>query len=1028
MKLTRDSIVTLFLQQCNSYTQQLNALSHILDPGTAYIAIDAEWANHTAWVKGFANWLQSASLVTFNSNGVWYWHLFLFTSTNIPASRRLMIEQVFGELPLVTLVWQELPEHATVIEQWLEDEQLSPDRVELIGKYSPLDYHAFFGHELWLDEMVDGGLVTQKRCLRFDVDKSRKGKRCYKPRTLNHYYSLRDLQGLNTGSLRKQGESVGVKLFAKDLGGKYVRGRMHLGYRRRTLQSTVYNICDTFAAMQISLAYVPLVNDIIDTLGLPESERITLASLPHTTGSLVGRVFCSFVDNYPRILAKHEKWTISETELVVLCDKWRLALWRHPLKSDRLQTQENRLADAILHGQQACKTIEQYREYEIIVGTGKKAKVRTLYDVILDTRLMRHLFSSSLYEQACARVLGSNTDSSSVFSALVQGGRCNNSCPFETNVQRVFDLDMNSCYGSTLRKLIYPIGLPTVYSRSLKHGEKTELWSKVYPKLKSELVNDLWCADASTNSTLTFSQDLLFSSYGLTPESIRKSVTGTVHYDDLDTDSPETVADVKKIPSEFVLTRKQLEHARICSSSQRVIERVATDNEKGELNKKIVCNAVVYYPKSKEFTDLEAFVDHMLSDRGKVTTDDENNVTDKRTRAWFGIKLEYFIGVLVGQRKQLKRDMQKAKDVGNKSLADLLNAKQEMFKLFINTLYGDLASVYFSFGNVVLANVITDKARVGAWMMSKALRTRMEITDGGFYSPLLVAYFSGKRPGLDVLSDWRKWKCLRSVDDIDRSFGCLGGWSVEQWEEYFTTYNRRVVNEEDTSDLDLVADTLAAQHIENFWKPYGLRFEFGVEHKYEHISWRAGYMSKSDYCLKTLGNQPDVIKKRGSRPANAEVPLDERDDDYYASIDPGFELLQALADADTRAYNHRGFVNKRLTNVGEYQEARVDKVIPVNPVTLAEHKAAGLVVPGWELVQKREPRQINNGFIYLSTYDDYDSINRRKSFDHGVRQQFFERFVNDVDKFTKEVSDNTLNISQAERNRNRTKTSKKAQA
>lgn len=1013
-----NSIVSLLQSQCNSYVDQLKTSVSYLDPARVYVAIDAEWDSKGEWTRGFTKWLQSAALVTYYDNGDWLWHLFLFTSETIADKSTAAIRETFASIPSVTLVWQKLPNQAPVIESWLEEQSIEAEVVELIGKYSPLDYHAYFGHATWLHEIVDGKLVTQKRCIRFDVSNSKKGRRCYKPSTLNRYYCIRDLQGLNTGSLKKQAESVGRKLFAKEMAGHYVRGRMKEAYVAIPLEATVYNICDTFAAMQIALDYVPLVNEIITSLGLPESEQITFADLSHTTGSLVGRVFCSFIESYPLVLANHGRLKLSSTELQKFTTEWRLSLWKNAKKSDKLNYRDNRIANAIIEGQLACKTLEDYGNYVVNIGYGKQEEQKSLQELVLDNRFMRKLFQGSLYQQACAKVLGSNVEATSVFAALVQGGRCNNSCPFESRVKRVLDVDMSSCYGSTLRKLIYPIGLPTIYSRSLTFGEKLETFHSVYSRLKPELIDDLWKADVSTKELLSFSQDLLFSSYDVTPDKIRKAVTGVSHYEDNDGFNVEELGDIKKIPSTFCLTRRQLERARVCSSSNRVLDKVANDREKGELKKKLECSTLVYYPKSQQFTDIQAFVKHMMEAEGTVTTDDQNNVTDARTRAWFGLELELFIGVLVNARKKLKGRMKAATGEEYTSLF----AKQEMYKLFVNTLYGDLASVFFSFGNAVLANVITDKARVGAWMMSKALRTRMEITDGGFYSPLAVAFNRGdKKPGLDVLSDWRKWELKRTNDGLVRELGCLGGMTKEQWEAFFRQYDFRVREELSTANLDRLTDALAEEHIRNFWLPYELTFEFGIEHKYEHTSWSAGYLSKSDYCLITVGSVPNVTRKRGARPPKSDVPMSERDESYYQGIDPAFELLEALAKGDTSDYKHRSHDISNLVKLGEYQEVEILKTEVLEPKTIAEHKTSETVVPGWELVTAREPRQINNGHIYLETYADYQSIHGRKLYDKGRRVLLFERHVNDCEKFTKAIASNTLDVAQKKRKEKKAK-------
>jgi hypothetical protein len=1029
--------LTLLQKQIISFSTQLKSCACYLNPDKVYIAIDGEWVTYEAWAQGFANWLQSTAVVIYCANGDWQFHTFLFNSLRIPESSRLQIECEFASVSDFTIVNQQLPNNAPIIESWLEANADSFKTIEVIGKYSALDYHAFFGEEVWLEEMVNGGLVTQKRCLRFNVPSNRRDRRAYKPVTLANSYCLRDLQGLNSGSLKTQAESVGRELYAKSLVTRYL-GQMDKAYDDCPLEATVYNICDSFAAMQITIDYVPLVNLIIESLGLPvrgdRSYAITLDELPHTTGSLVGRVFCNFIEYYPYIAAKREGWQLDALQLALLYQKWRLALWRNARKSDSANSYFSNLANKVLQGQQECSTVEQYMAYEVVVGKtkGGDEKHKSLYEITMDTGMMQQMFGGSLYEQACAKAFGSNVDSTSVFAALVQGGRCNNSNPFSTFIKGVLDVDMSSCYGSTLRKLTLPIGLPSVYSRSNAHGEKLETFDKVHSRLKSELVDDLWFADVSTSSNLRFDQDLLFSSFHVTPEIIRNAVTGaSSHYDEEVGENVETTGDVKKIPNSFVLSRRQLDHARICASSQRVLEAVASDKEKGDLRTKLVCNTLVYYPRSQQAVDMEAFVDHILADKGAVTTDGKNNVVDARSRVWYGVKLEYFTGVLVDQRGVIKGQMKAAKKAGDKALAKALHGKQDMFKLFVNTLYGDLASVYFSFGNTVLANVITDKARVGAWQMSKALRTVMEITDGGMYEALAVAFNRGDtKPGLEVLSDWRKWKQTNRARKINRTLEPLGGLAEEIWQKWFVLYHQYTIDKRNAETIDDKAgveaasscmkhmetqiDSLADYHIRLFWQQYGLSFEFGIEHKYEHTSWSAGYISKSDYCLQVVGGGEPVIKKRGSRPA--------RDDNDSCTAseyrDPGFDLLQALASGDTSKYVHRGFTSSRIAKVGEYVEAKVsNKPLTKVPETLAELKQAQLVVPGWEIVTKRKPRQINNGHIYIRDLAMYESIQKRRGVEKNQPLLWFERYVTDVEKLTQTMNDNCLNKSKANNSR-----------
>jgi hypothetical protein len=48
-------------------------------------------------------------------------------------------------------------------------------------------------------------------------------------------------------------------------------------------------------------------------------------------------------------------------------------------------------------------------------------------------------------------------------------------------------------------------------------------------------------------------------------------------------------------------------------------------------------------------------------------------------------------------------------------------ALNELYKLVINTIYGDMVSPYFDIGNVVVGNNIIARARAMAWYMEKGL-------------------------------------------------------------------------------------------------------------------------------------------------------------------------------------------------------------------------------------------------------------------------------------------------------------------
>ena len=52
-------------------------------------------------------------------------------------------------------------------------------------------------------------------------------------------------------------------------------------------------------------------------------------------------------------------------------------------------------------------------------------------------------------------------------SAFVVGGRCNSERYKETRVTNLVDIDITSCYGSSIAQLSYPVGTPFVYAVSV---------------------------------------------------------------------------------------------------------------------------------------------------------------------------------------------------------------------------------------------------------------------------------------------------------------------------------------------------------------------------------------------------------------------------------------------------------------------------------------------------------------------------------------------------------------------------------
>jgi DNA polymerase family B len=339
---------------------------------------------------------------------------------------------------------------------------------------------------------------------------------------------------------------------------------------------------------------------------------------------------------------------------------------------------------------------------------------------------------------------------STAFNCLVQGGRCNNERPSEYWLDDGADIDLNSCYGTALRDFIYPIGLPTLWGFQSEQLRPT--LGEFLGEHEGELEGGLWTITVS--GSLTFAQDLIFSKI-VELSKIASASGGGVDKEFGDSDRDD---DLAHIPGDFALIRKEIVNGIITHDILNAIKAVATNQELSQLMKlRVVCAAAYRKSDQCEASEWAALV---IEDDGKLENEGGNsaNRVDTRTRAWCGVPIEGFVGKLVEERKALKMQVRSAE--GEKR--SRLDAQQNGLKLLINTLYGTLASPYFSIGNTVIANNITARARLGTWMLNKALHTRQSITDGGIYTPNEVPCLtpSAKKPGFEVLSDNLKW-----VDD-----------------------------------------------------------------------------------------------------------------------------------------------------------------------------------------------------------------------------------------------------------------------
>jgi hypothetical protein len=661
-----------------------------------------------------------------------------------------------------------------------------------------------------------------------------------------------------------------------------------------------------------------------DCLGMNEADLWTEENIPTTNGSLVAKTFERFIDTQAGDYRDAQRFCIHKLGIL-------------SRQSRKYETNRDVY----------CKAVKRYRRSDDLGNANLTAFFKAKYDFTgLDGGSVRWFASRSTTETACV-------------NALVHGGRCNNERPDEYALGPGLDIDISGCYGASLRSMIYPIGLPRVWSFAPNEQRRPMTLGRWLKENEKQLIDGLWICIVS--GKLGFDQDIIYSKL-VNIEDIRKAVAlqesgvrkGLRHgvYDTREEDSD--------IPSDLVLLRRQIVNGIITADVLRTLLQTATKQERKQILNLEVITAAAYLKRDRK-AGVKEWCEAIMADDGeyasKPVEGGGTKVEDDRSRAWYGIPLEGFIGQLVDERKGWKHQSK------NQSLTEEERSRAKgmdrLLKLCVNTFYGDIACRHFPVGNTILANNITARARVGVWMVAKALGLRQCITDGGIYDPTSVPFINNmakqpRNPGLSVLSQMDKWNEPKRY----RYLAPLAG--ITNWPDLIQN-----------GKLPDNLDHLAMQHVEAFWHLYGLKLPFDLEHKRENTFLRAAYWSKADYALQLC---------------NGEVKYKLRGKDKKKKDHPTFALLDAiLADQDnfpTSEVLH--YTRKGILKIGKYRVVQQS----------AGYENYKGLRPGDNLPEEHHLARYNNTWMRLQDEREYLRRKDRKKKRRGKPAEWFEKHAN----------------------------------
>jgi hypothetical protein len=367
-------------------------------------------------------------------------------------------------------------------------------------------------------------------------------------------------------------------------------------------------------------------------------------------------------------------------------------------------------------------------------------------------------YRKKLLETVCqwgtAEYLKQFTTSTKALNAKVEGGRCRNNRPNIVKLQgTLLDIDYSGCYGEGQRNQLYPFGRPLIdeydYPSKINNYPTLRKWlkSRKWGNEKCELVPGLWSARVSTKeiwngddvtyAELKTPQDYLASWFDFKIKDIADLKTDTEIEDAPENQYLEVKTGLTKIFNSQVI------NAVITHDFVDWLFNVCGEKQRNELLDNLYIHTAIYYPTYDRVNSplelLEKIVNHEGVNNSKTAPRKGGSKAIKITQectAWYAVNLgEFIIDDLLAWRKIYPK----------KNADNSKNPMNTLYKLCVNTLYGDMVSPFFNIGNVVVGNNITARARAACYYAEKGFNGVQSITDGVCFDLNNVVYPNGER-------------------------------------------------------------------------------------------------------------------------------------------------------------------------------------------------------------------------------------------------------------------------------------------
>jgi hypothetical protein len=586
-------------------------------------------------------------------------------------------------------------------------------------------------------------------------------------------------------------------------------------------------------------------------------------------------------------------------------------------------------------------------------------------------------------------------------NAKVDGGRCRNNRPLESNIFALLcDLDINSAYGEGLRVQTYPLGVPVMIDYPMHSPNKYLTLRQFLRKYKRQLVPGGWQARATLKPgyQLTNQQDLFPSWYP--PKNDAFNMPSDTEFAETDQWwEVENVGLSKIFTTE--LNRILLQHDNL-----QWIDNTAGKLLRTELYDNLLIETAMFYPLCEKVNSVDELLDIHSKHCGKNTVEVKSR--KRRTRkisisqechAWYGVN----IGDLLIDKLLIERGKYLDKSPLN-----------SLYKLCVNTVYGDMVSPFFSIGNVVVGNNITARVRVMAWCMEKGFNGFQTITDGCALDINRVLYSRGDRKingsmVVNLHADKKKmhhtFKPLPYLDDLSvtvKSYEFIGDNNTDlKLKVNCEDDNRKIIIDNPTAwikksalshlrDLFPGLDVLHAPSTDLDGNPRVGQFEFKPKGFFD----RGVFHGSANYWLR-FGDDDSEPAMRSYSKRDCEMVIPDDDD-------PDELILSEIDQRPTRNFLSQLFTNQPLQRSPVYIKSKILKVGDYRKnyshwkITRAE--------PGMSVNSASLLHEFNLNQFTFQTHAQYKSWERElKTLTRKYNQTYEMFFLND---------DGTLNYQQ----------------